>query len=134
MIFWEILISILLLITLPYKKSSGVINGEMVYIIQVKFMPWASGMCIGRLIFTSHDTKFLSTARGEAFLIHEVAHVKQWRRHGWKFPFIYIKASLDAILRRERAYSDNKFEIEAYQEEYEYKRKHKIGYVDRYKE
>jgi hypothetical protein len=44
---------------------------------------------------------------------HELAHVEQWRRHGWRFPIAYLAASLTARRAGSHWYDDNPFEIEA---------------------
>jgi hypothetical protein len=46
----------------------------------------------------------------EAELEHELEHVRQWRRHGWFFPLIYLAGSLGARLAGGRWYDDNPFE------------------------
>lgn len=46
-------------------------------------------------------------------LAHELAHVAQWRRHGWRFPIAYLAASLQARRGGGRWYHDNRFEHEA---------------------
>jgi hypothetical protein len=48
----------------------------------------------------------------EAELGHELVHVEQWARHGWRFPLLYLAASLRAR-RRGHWYRDNRFEREA---------------------
>jgi hypothetical protein len=46
-------------------------------------------------------------------LAHEVAHVRQWARHGWSFPLAYALASVRAVMTRGHWYRDNAFEREA---------------------
>lgn len=46
-------------------------------------------------------------------LAHEVAHVRQWRHHGARFPLFYLKASLQAWRAGGHWYFDNAFEREA---------------------
>ncbi|MGH2445316.1 MAG: hypothetical protein ACRDGD_04675 [Candidatus Limnocylindria bacterium] len=46
-------------------------------------------------------------------LAHELAHVRQWARHGWLFPFIYLADSFRARRAGKRWYHDNRFEAEA---------------------
>jgi hypothetical protein len=48
-----------------------------------------------------------------AELDHELAHVRQWDRHGWYFPFAYLAAALRARRAGKRWYRDNRFEQEA---------------------
>jgi hypothetical protein len=49
----------------------------------------------------------------DAELAHELAHVRQWQRHGIWFPFVYLAASLAARRAGGRWYRDNAFEVEA---------------------
>lgn len=49
----------------------------------------------------------------DAELAHELAHVRQWERHGWPFPILYLAESLRARRAGRRWYHDNRFEIEA---------------------
>jgi hypothetical protein len=46
-------------------------------------------------------------------LAHEVAHVRQWRRHGAGFPLLYLRASVRAWRAGRHWYWDNTFEREA---------------------
>jgi hypothetical protein len=46
-------------------------------------------------------------------LEHELAHVRQWQRHGWTFPLAYLAASYRARRSGKRWYQDNRFEVEA---------------------
>lgn len=46
-------------------------------------------------------------------LAHELAHVRQWARHGWSFPAGYALASVRAIMAGGHWYRDNDFEQEA---------------------
>ena len=43
-------------------------------------------------------------------LAHELEHVRQWRRHGWRFPLMYAAESLRARGRGKRWYADNRYE------------------------
>ena len=43
-------------------------------------------------------------------LAHEMAHVRQWRRHGAFFPLLYLRASLQAWRGGKHWYFDNAFE------------------------
>ena len=45
-----------------------------------------------------------------AELAHELEHVRQWGRHGWRFPFLYAAESLRARRRGKRWYVDNSYE------------------------
>ena len=46
-------------------------------------------------------------------LEHELEHVRQWGRMGWRFPIAYLAASLTARRAGGRWYRDNRFEVEA---------------------
>ena len=46
-------------------------------------------------------------------LAHELAHVRQWSRHGVAFPLIYLAHSLRARRTGKRWYHDNPFEKDA---------------------
>jgi len=46
-------------------------------------------------------------------LEHELAHVRQWDRHGWTFPLAYLAAALRARRAGKSWYRDNRFEREA---------------------
>lgn len=46
-------------------------------------------------------------------LAHELAHVRQWRRYGARFPLVYLRASLRAGAAGGDWYRDNRFEREA---------------------
>ena len=48
-----------------------------------------------------------------AELAHELAHVEQWRRHGWRYPFRYWLSSIRAVRSGGDWYRDNEFELEA---------------------
>jgi hypothetical protein len=45
-----------------------------------------------------------------AELAHEVVHVEQWARHGWRYPLRYWWASVTAMRSRRSWYWDNEFE------------------------
>ena len=49
----------------------------------------------------------------DAELEHELAHVRQWARHGWRFPLAYLVAALRARRVGKSWYRDNRFELEA---------------------
>lgn len=49
----------------------------------------------------------------DAELAHELAHVRQWSRHGVAFPLAYFAHSLRARRAGKRWYHDNPFENEA---------------------
>jgi hypothetical protein len=56
---------------------------------------------------------FAWRAMTDAELRHELVHVTQWGRHGWRFPAAYLVASLRARRRGGHWYRDNQFEREA---------------------
>ncbi len=49
----------------------------------------------------------------ERELRHELAHVEQWRRHGWSLPVRYALASWRAWRAGSGWYRGNAFEVEA---------------------
>jgi hypothetical protein len=49
----------------------------------------------------------------DAELAHELAHVRQWSRHGVAFPLIYLAHSLRLRRAGKRWYHDNPYEKEA---------------------
>jgi len=46
-------------------------------------------------------------------LAHELAHVRQWQTHGWRFAIAYLAESIRARRSGKRWYHDNPFEVEA---------------------
>ncbi len=56
---------------------------------------------------------FAWRAMNERETAHEMAHVRQWQAHGWKFPIAYLAESLRARRAGKHWYRDNRFEIEA---------------------
>lgn len=46
-------------------------------------------------------------------LAHELEHVRQWLRHGWRFPIRYLVASFQAWRAGRGWYRGNRFELEA---------------------
>jgi len=46
-------------------------------------------------------------------LAHELAHVRQWQRHGFVFPIAYLADSMRCHRSGKRWYHDNRFEREA---------------------
>jgi hypothetical protein len=79
--------------------------------------PWLRGL--GRLVLpdwlaiTLGRTIFAWRALTDDELAHELAHVHQWDRLGWRFPIAYLLASLRARRAGGRWYHDNRFEVEA---------------------
>lgn len=130
MLFWEILFSILMVLSLPYKVKKIKYENHTLFIVHVLIMPWSTGVTIGRLVFTTYSQKSLE--KNTPFIHHEFQHHKQWLRFGWKFLPLYIWFSIKALFKGKRPYYDNKFEIEAYKAEYKFRDKHDFGYIDRY--
>jgi hypothetical protein len=65
------------------------------------------------LAITLGHTVFAWRSLTDAELEHELAHVRQWNRMGWRFPLAYLAASLKARRAGARWYHDNPFEAEA---------------------
>lgn len=61
---------------------------------------------IGRRIFTWRRLS-------DDELAHELAHVRQWQRHGLVFPLAYLADSMRCRRSGKRWYHDNRFEQEA---------------------
>ena len=84
---------------------------------RVHVWPWLRHL--GRLILPNwlaitlgrHVFAWRSMNDGE--LAHELAHVRQWERHGWLFPLAYLAASRRARRSGGHWYRDNPFEAEA---------------------
>ena len=49
----------------------------------------------------------------EVELAHELEHVRQWGKHGWRFPIAYVAASLRARRSGRHWYRDNRYEVAA---------------------
>ena len=65
------------------------------------------------LAITLGRTVFAWRSLTDDELDHELAHVRQWARMGWRFPLAYLAASMRARRRGGRWYHDNPFEVEA---------------------
>ena len=124
--FWMYFFRILMILTIPYSVKSMKYKGEKINIIYIGIMPWAKAMTIGRDIYIK------GKRHGPELIHHEYIHVLQWIKEGFMFIPKYLGASLKALYKGKRAYLDNEYEVEAYQEEYKYCREHNINYVDRY--
>lgn len=48
-----------------------------------------------------------------AELAHELEHVRQWQCHGWRFPALYLAASVSARRGTLGWYAGNRFELAA---------------------
>lgn len=84
------------LIVLPWLRRPG---GRLL------MRDWLA-ITIGRWIFCWRPLD-------EAELAHELAHVRQWQRHGVRFIARYLGASRAASRAGGERYRDNPFEIEA---------------------
>jgi Domain of unknown function (DUF4157) len=62
----------------------------------------AAAVTLGRTIFVRREVRMT-----ERLLRHELAHVAQWRRQPWTFPYRYVLSHV------RHGYRDNPFEIEA---------------------
>ena len=65
------------------------------------------------LAITIGDDIFAWRAMSERELAHELAHVAQWRAHGWRFPIAYFAEALRQRRAGRHWYRDNRFEAEA---------------------
>ena len=71
-----------------------------------RVLPNWLAITLGRHVFAWRAMSEVETA-------HELTHVEQWQRHGWRFPIAYLAASLKARRAGGHWYDDNPFEIEA---------------------
>lgn len=84
---------------------------------RVVTLPWLRP--VGRLVLpnwlaiTIGRTVFAWRALTDDELEHELEHVRQWTRMGWRFPIAYLAASLIARRGGGRWYRDNPFEVDA---------------------
>lgn len=81
--------------------STGRIERHNALIVLRGLPKWAfkrGGVCIGRVYLTNQNVS-------PRVLKHEEQHVRQWRRYGMLFPFLYLLAGADPL--------KNRFEIEA---------------------
>ncbi len=69
-------------------------------------MPDWLAITLGRHIFAWR-------AMTDQELAHELAHVRQWAKHGWRFVIAYPAESIRARRSGRRWYHDNRFEVEA---------------------
>jgi hypothetical protein len=65
------------------------------------------------LAITLGETVFAWRELTDDELEHELEHVRQWARIGWRYPIAYLAASLTARRAGGRWYRDNRFEVEA---------------------
>lgn len=73
-----------------------------------RVLPDWLAITLGRHVFAWRQMDERETA-------HELAHVRQWQAHGWRFPIAYIVESLRARRAGKHWYRDNRFEVEARQ-------------------
>lgn len=84
---------------------------------RVVVWPWLRHL--GRLVLpnwlaiTIGRTVFAWRALSIDELEHELEHVRQWRRMGWRLPIAYLAAALGARRSGGLWYRDNRFEVEA---------------------
>jgi hypothetical protein len=84
---------------------------------RVRVWPWTRGLgrrlmpnwlavTLGRTIVSWRDMN-------DAELEHELEHVRQWARLGWRLPIAYLAESIRARRRGGHWYRDNRFEADA---------------------
>ena len=73
----------------------------------------ARSYCTDWLAITIGSRIFAWRTLNDAELAHELAHVRQWSRHGVAFPLVYFAHSLRLRRAGKRWYQDNPFEKEA---------------------
>ena len=71
-----------------------------------RLLPDWLAITLGRHVFAWRQMNERETA-------HELTHVRQWQRHGWSFPIVYLFESLRARRSGRHWYRDNRFEVEA---------------------
>lgn len=84
---------------------------------RVRVVPWLRqpGRLLLRdwLAITLGNTILAWRELSDVELAHELAHVRQWEQHGWRFPFSYLAASMRARRGGGDWYRDNRYEQEA---------------------
>ena len=65
------------------------------------------------LAITLGGTIFAWRPLSDTELEHELAHVRQWRSAGLRFPLAYLAESVRAVRAGKRWYRDNRFEADA---------------------
>ena len=84
---------------------------------RVRIWPWMKP--IGRLVlsnwlaFTAGRTIIAWRELNDAELEHELEHVRQWKRLGFRLPIAYLAESLRVGRRGGHWYRDNRFEADA---------------------
>jgi hypothetical protein len=71
-----------------------------------RLVPNWLAITLGRHVFAWRQMDERETA-------HELAHVRQWQRFGWRFPIAYVAASMAARRAGGHWYRDNRYELEA---------------------
>jgi hypothetical protein len=71
-----------------------------------RLLPDWLAITLGQHVFAWREMNERETA-------HELAHVRQWQAHGWKFPLVYLAESLRARRSGGHWYRDNRFEVQA---------------------
>ena len=91
-------------------------EGREVEVIPIhRLIPsWAWAQTWGEVVLVREDK--LNSEDLYWLLPHEAVHLRQWRRWGFWFPFVYAWGSLKAALQGKHYYWDNPFEVEAYRE------------------
>lgn len=117
-----------MILTLPYKVRSTKYQGKKISIYYNFIMPWAKGFTIGSDIYINGRPD----SHGPDLIHHEFQHVLQWEEEGFLFPFKYIWSGFKALAKGKRMYYDNEYEVKAYKAQYEFCKKNKIKYRDRY--
>ena len=84
----------------------GTFNTTRARLIKVPWVPY-DAITIGSWIIT--DGAILS----KMLLLHEIEHVRQWKRYNVLFPLLYVIAWIAAGFR----YSRNRFELNAWKDD-----------------
>ena len=109
----------LLLIQRPVASAACHAEGVTQVKHRVHVVPWLRrpAACCSRSGWRSPSAATSSLWRDlkPVELEHELAHVRQWRRHGAAFPLVYASASLRSALGGGGWYRGNRFEVEARQ-------------------
>ena len=70
------------------------------------FLPNWTAITIGHTIIAAAPLS-------DSVLSHELVHVEQWERYGWRFPFLYAWSSISAVRAGLHWYWANEYEKEA---------------------
>lgn len=85
----------------------------------MRYLPFVRAISVGNIIYTRVSIGGWKCE--DALLVHQIQHIKQWDVYGFYFPFVYIWECLIMLSRGKHPYYNNKFEVQAYTKEYEYK-------------